>query len=60
MLFVSLLEIIFSLAWKFNSLTYRLVEFRTNVLLASETLIAESSASVLSIAILGRPASANV
>ena len=60
MLFASSLEIIFPSAWRFDSLTYRLVEFRTNVLLAPETLIAESSASVSLMSILGRPASANV
>ncbi len=59
MLFVSL-EIIVPSASKINSLTYRLVEFCANVLLASETLYAKSSARVSLIAILGRPASANV
>lgn len=60
MLFVSLLEMIVPSALKINSLTYRLVEFRTNVLLASDTLYATSSAKVSLMAILGRPASANV
>ena len=60
MLLVSSLEIIFPSAGKFVSLTYRLVEFKTNVLLALETLIAESSAIVSLVSILGRPASANV
>ena len=60
MLFVSLLEIMVPSALKIDSPTYRLVEFRMNVELASETLSATFGVKVSLRTILGRPASANV